>query len=52
MDQEVQFCSCSNSSSISTKLNAFGWWHICNDCGLPIEDSFEYHNPFEDSSEP
>ena len=42
------YCVCKNSSGLSTGYeDEFGYWDVCADCGLKIEDGHHYYNYFD-----
>ncbi len=45
--EEIEYCTCKNSTSITSVTDEFGYWDVCCDCGKPIEDGFHYYNHFD-----
>ena len=43
-----KFCKCQEIASIHVEQDEWGYWSVCNTCGLPIEDTYEYNNECAD----
>lgn len=43
------FCKCKypHGNSVDTETSEFGYWFVCNECGLRIEDDFHYYNHYD-----
>ncbi|MDD3028531.1 MAG: hypothetical protein PHI41_10880 [Erysipelotrichaceae bacterium] len=46
-DEKKDFCRCKNTTSVTSEEGDFGYWDICCDCGLPIEDGYHYYNHYD-----
>lgn len=43
------FCKCKSphGSSVDTESSEWGYWDVCDKCGLRIEDNFYYYNHYD-----
>lgn len=48
MPNDPDFCKCEHSKSVHTEVDDFGYWYVCDTCGKPVEDTYEYFNTSED----
>ena len=38
------YCTCKRRSSITSEIEEWGYWDVCNDCHKPIEDTYGYNS--------
>ena len=41
---KVGYCKCPHPSSITSEIDEWGYWDVCNDCHKPIEDTYGYNS--------
>ena len=42
--EKVGYCKCSSISSVTSEIEEWGYWDVCNDCHKPIEDTYGYNS--------
>ena len=43
--RDVDICTCGAHTGVYVCREEDGWYYRCNDCDLPIKDSFHRHEP-------
>ena len=47
MADDVEYCTCEGTECVHAEIGEFGYWLVCEKCGKPVEDSFEYYNHYD-----